>query len=125
MSGVVFSCHPFPVFSAHSEFIFYNSKFSSMTAITNFIQFPVNHLLSLIFVSLRSFCYCHCRIFFLCPAIQWYSRSLNDEFLLFSRHTGLFSCCPLSCWSSQVPQAPFLLQGSCALCQIFSCFSAA
>lgn len=73
MSGVVFSCHSFPVFSAHSEFIFYNSKFSSVTAITNFIQFPVNHLLSVIFVSLRSFCYCHCRIF---SFVQQYSGTV-------------------------------------------------
>ena len=68
------------------------------------------------------------QVFFLCPAIQWYSCSLNGKFLLISScylpHSllhGVSSCCPLSCHSSQVPQTHFLLCGS--MCSTSSCFA--
>lgn len=74
MSGVAFFLSFFPRFFAHSMFVCSNSKFSSMTAITNFIPFPISHPLSIIFVSLRSFCCRHCRIFFF---VQQYSGTVT------------------------------------------------
>lgn len=103
----------------------------SMTAVTDFIPFPVNPVSIMFF--LWWFSATVTAGFFLCPTIQWYSHSLNCKFLLFSScylpHSllhGVSSSCPLSCCGSKVPQTHFLRHGSMplpALAFLFSCLN--
>lgn len=112
----------FPSLFAHFNLYFVTVDFLPCLLLQTLFYFPLIILfpLSIIFVSLRSFCYCLCRIFPLSSntVVQLFFKLLISAF--FQPHWALLSAAGVP----KCPKPPFCCRAA-MLCQLSPCFTVA